>query len=170
MLLITNSSLPLVGAAHRWNAKLLFLCLMLISMSGQADSAIETEIRQLETSLLRVHQKQQSLFQQFQMIQELRRYELIQEGEIISSPPPTIMGGPLMGGPVIGGPVVGGPLPSYEEMVKQREVHQKRLQQYTEDLDELYAQYQELETEKKMLMEQIDYLLRSQLEQPAESE
>lgn len=163
MLLIKNSPLPIVGAAHRWNAKLLSLCLMLISMSGQADSAIETQIRQLETSLLRVHQKQQSLFQQFQMIQELRRHELIQEGEIISSPPSTIMGGPF-----IRGPVIGGPLPSYEEMVEQREVRQKRLQQHTEDLDELYTQYQELEIEKKMLMEQIDYLIRSQQEQSVE--
>src|SRR5690606_12656499 len=114
-------------------------------------SPVAAQMRLLETDLQRLHQKQQNIFQQFQMIQELRRYELMREGEITPAMPPAM--------------VMGGPLPSYEEMAGKREERHKRLERYTADLDQLYAQYQELENEKKYLMQQIDELSRSLMEQ-----
>ncbi len=133
--------------AFKSQIRLFFLYLLLTPLSTQADPVIEEQIRQLEASLSRLHQNQQNIFQQFQMIQELRRFELTQEEEIISSP--------------LTGSVMSETLPSYEEMVKRREARQKRLQQYTSDLDQLYSRYQDLEAERQFLIEQINNLAKS---------
>ncbi|CAE6492891.1 conserved hypothetical protein [Nitrosomonas nitrosa] len=144
--------------ALRCGIALLFCCMLPYAtalhaetLTESTESPVAAQMRLLETDLQRLHQKQQNIFQQFQMIQELRRYELMREGEITPSMPPAM--------------VMGGPLPSYEEMAGKREERHKRLERYTADLDQLYAQYQELENEKKYLMQQIDALSRSLMEQ-----
>lgn len=144
--------------AMRCGIAFLICCILSYATALHAETLIEStespvaaQMRLLENDLQRLHQKQQNIFQQFQMIQELRRYELMREGEITPSMPPAM--------------VMGGPLPSYEEMAGKREERHKRLERYTADLDQLYAQYQELENEKKYLMQQIDELSRSQMEQ-----
>ena len=151
---IMNTLLHFTSIAFRSHVKLFFFCLLLTPLSTQADPVIEEQIRQLEASLSRIHQNQQNIFQQFQMIQELRRFELTQEEEIISPP--------------LTGSVMSDTLPSYEEMVKRKETRQKRLQQHTSDLDQLYSQYQDLEVEKQFLIEQINNLVRSYQEKLAE--
>lgn len=141
---IMRTLLRFASIAFRSHVKLFFFCLLLTPLSTQADPVIEEQIRQLEASLSRIHQNQQNIFQQFQIIQELRRFEFTQEEEIISSPP-----------------VFSETLPEYEETVKRRETRQNRLQQYTSDLDKLYSQYQDLEAEKQFLIEQINNLAKS---------
>ncbi|SDH88565.1 hypothetical protein [Nitrosomonas sp. Nm132] len=157
----------LISINYECNVKLaLLLCLLLISLSTQAESVIDEQIRQLETSLLRIHQDQQNVFQQFQMKQELRRYELRQEEGITSLPQigtyPQTGTAPMSEFlPEIN---IGGSPPSYEEMVKNKQERQKRIRQYTSDMDQLYTQYLGLEVEKKILMEQIGDLKRSKQE------
>ncbi len=154
----------LIRIGYKCNVKLmLLLCLLLIPLSTQAESVIDEKIRQLETRLLRIHQNQQNIFQQFQMKQELRHYELRQEDGITSLPQietyPQTGTAPMS--EFLPGIVMGGSPPSYEEMVKNKQERRKRIRQYTSDMDQLYTQYLELEAEKKVLMEQIGDLKRS---------
>lgn len=165
-------TLRFIGINHGWGLKLLFfVCLLQISFSVQAGPANEKQILQLETSLLRIHQNQQNIFQQFQMIQELRRYELKQEEDITSLPPtgayPQMGENPMISEFLPGINIEGSP-PSYEEMTKKMKERQKRIQQYTSDLDRLHARYQELENEKVLLMEQLSELTKGKKEELTE--
>lgn len=166
-----------IGIACEWSARsVFFFCLLLISFLAQAESAIDEQIRLLESELLQIHQNQQNIYQQFQMTQELRRHELQQQEEITSIPPmgtyPPTGAFPELGtakmSEFLPEVTIGGSPPSYEEMVRKKQERQKRIRQYTLDLDRLHIQYQELETEKKVLMEQIADLKRSKLEQLSE--
>ncbi|WP_304053057.1 hypothetical protein [Nitrosomonas communis] len=167
---ITNKILRSIYIGNKYSVALAFLfCLLLHPLSLLAESAIDEQIRQLEANLLSIHQNQQNVFQQFQMIQELRRYELRQEEEVISSPQTGAYPQPQVGTATMSEflpPItIGGSPPSYEEMIKNKVERRKRIQQYTADMDRLYAEYLELETEKKILMEQINDLKRSKQEE-----
>ncbi|SDY12612.1 hypothetical protein [Nitrosomonas sp. Nm33] len=166
----TNRALRFIGIGYEWSAKFaVLLCLLLISFSAQAESAIDEQIRQLESELLQIHQNQQNVYQQFQMTQELRRHELQQQEEVATIPPmgtyPPTGTFPELGtakmSEFLPEVTIGGSPPSYEEMVRKKQERQKRIRQYTSDLDRLRTQYQELETEKKTLMEQIADLKQS---------
>ena len=161
-----------IGIIYGWGLKLLFfLFLLQISFSVHADPANEKQIRKLETSLLQIHQNQQDIFQQFQMIQELRRYELKQEEDITSLPQtgayPQMGKNPMISEFLPGINIDGSP-PSYEEMTKKNQERQKRILQYTSELDRLHAQYQELEHEKQILMEEISELTKGKNEELTE--
>jgi hypothetical protein len=126
----------------------LFLAVaVLIALSpalGVADSKVETEIKQLETALNRLNQAQQSVYQQFQMVQELRRSEVARSEE--GSPPTYGIAAP---------PV------SYEELQKQRQQREERLKDLTDELDRLYANYQALEEKKRPLLDRLNELTQS---------
>jgi hypothetical protein len=169
---IRNRALRFIGISYGWSTALfvfLPLCLLLISLSAQAQTVIDEQIRQLETNLIQINQNQQNIYQQFQMTQELRRNELQQQEEVTSIPPvgtyPQTGASPELGSAKMSDflpeVTIGGSPPSYEEMVRKKRERQKRIQQYNSDLDRLHAQYQELETEKRVLMEQITDLRRS---------
>lgn len=109
---------------------------------------IESQIQDLEASLLRTTQYQQSIFQQFQMLQEIRRFEVAQDNlTTLSQPPQT-------------GGALSSPIVDYDEAIRAKQDRQKKLQQHTFDLEALYQRFQELESEKRMIMEQIDLLNR----------
>lgn len=174
LLNITNRTLQFIGISYEWSTKFVFLlCLLLISLSAQAESAIDEQIRQLESDLLQINQNQQNIYQQFQMTQELRRHELQQQEEVATIPPmgtyPPTGAFPELGtakmSDFLPEVTIGGSPPSYEEMVRKKQERQMRIRQYTSDLDRLHAQYQELETEKRSLMEQIADLKRSKLQE-----
>ncbi|WP_287719527.1 hypothetical protein [Nitrosomonas sp.] len=59
--------------------KLLFFCLLLVSMSVPAVAGNEKQIFELEAAIMQQQQEQQILFQRFQMLQELRRHEITQD-------------------------------------------------------------------------------------------
>lgn len=110
--------------------------------------ALDSQIQELEAGLSRTTQHQQSIFQQFQMLQEIRRFEVAQDS-LIALPQPSQAGVTLTP-----------PVLDYDEVARAKQERLKRLQQYTMDLDVLYQRFQELEGEKRMIMEQIDLLTR----------
>ncbi|MCE7982372.1 MAG: tetratricopeptide repeat protein, partial [Caldilinea sp. CFX5] len=76
-------------------------------------------------------QEQQILFQQFQMLQELRRHEITQINQVLPSSSDI---------------TINGEAPKYEDPAKQRKEQADRIQRYTNELNELYTRYQEAET------------------------
>ncbi|HBV21786.1 MAG TPA: hypothetical protein DEF07_08725 [Nitrosomonas sp.] len=124
--------------------KLLSILLLLaLPISGWTEN--EKQILQLEKALMRVQQDAQATHQQFLMIQELRRNE-------------------MLGSPVAEFPsatVESTPIPKYEEMMRRQQERKDRVEQYTADLDRLYTRFRALEEERLMLMEQINQLEQS---------
>ncbi|TXI24797.1 MAG: hypothetical protein E6Q61_03935 [Nitrosomonas sp.] len=119
-----------------------------ISAQQSGQLIIEAQIQDLEASLLRTTQHQQSVFQQFQMLQEIRRFEVAQDSFT------TLSQSPQAGG------TLNSPIVDYDDAVRAKQDRQRKLQQYTLDLETLYQRFQELESEKRMIMEQIDLLNR----------
>ncbi|CAD86230.1 MULTISPECIES: hypothetical protein [Nitrosomonas] len=123
--------------------KLLFFCLLLVSMSVPAVAGNEKQIFELEAAIMQQQQEQQILFQRFQMLQELRRHEITQIEQAL----PT-------GSDVI----INGEAPKYEDVARQRKERAERVHRYTDELDELYMRYQETENERRALIEQLNGL------------
>ena len=119
---------------------LLFLFLAL-STPAWADTA--AEISQLEKTLTRIQQESQSTYQQFLMIQELRRNEI--DAPLPITIPPSLSSNSI-------------PIPKYEELVKEKQEKEDRIKKYTADLDRLKARYTELEDERQAISEQINSL------------
>jgi len=127
----------------RWRFAVLALCLSALAF---ADAATEAEIGRLQTQLDQLQQLQQSVYQQFQMIQELRRTEIdAQYPQVIQNSPDYAMGNSP---------------PNYEDMVRQRAERDARIKQYTDDLNRLYAQYQDLGNQKRSLIERLNLLIQ----------
>ena len=118
------------------------LLLLLLAMSIPVWADKGAEIRQLEQTLARIQQESQSTYQQFLMIQELRRNEM-SEAPVTAQPNP---------------PSKSIPIPKYEELIQLQQEKQERIGKYTADLDRLYARYRELEDEKQAIFEQINSL------------
>ncbi len=123
--------------------KLLFFCLLLVSMSVSAEMENEKQISELEVAIMQQQQEQQILFQRFQMLQELRRHEITQIEQAL----PT-------GSDVI----INGEAPKYEDTARQRRERTERVHRYTDELNELYVRYQETENERQALIEQLSGL------------
>ena len=123
--------------------KLLFLCLLLVSMSISAAADNEKQIAVLEIAVMRLQQEQQNLFQQFQMLQELRRHEIAQSEQALSAED---------------GIITSGEAPSYGNITKQRKERTERIRRYTDELEELHVRYQETENERRALIEQVNGL------------
>lgn len=112
-------------------------------MSGFAATGSETQILELEAAVMQQQQEQQTLFQQFQMLQELRRHEITQDNQTV---------------PIGSDIVMNGEVPKYEDMAKQRKERIERIRRYTDKLNELYTRYQEAENERRALIEQLNGL------------
>lgn len=117
---------------------LLFL-LLALSTPVWADTA--AEISQLEKTLTRIQQESQSTYQQFLMIQELRRNEIDAPLPIAVPPSPSSKSIPI---------------PKYDELVKEKQEKEDRIKKYTDDLDRLKARHTELEEERQAISEQIN--------------
>lgn len=100
----------------------------------------EAQIRELEKKLVRIQQESQSTYQQFLMIQELRRNEMAEISQAVRLPNPLSQSIPV---------------PNYEDLTKLKQEKQDRIDKYTTDLDRLYAHYRVLEDEKQAIFEQI---------------
>jgi hypothetical protein len=117
-----------------------------LSAVALADAATDAEIGRLQTQLEQLQHLQQSVYQQFQMIQELRRTEIdAQYPQVIQNSPDYAMGNPP---------------PNYEDVVRQRAERDNRIKQYTYDLNRLYAQYQDLENQKRSLVDRLNVLIQ----------
>jgi hypothetical protein len=111
---------------------------------AQANAELDAEAKRIEATLGRISQAQQSTYQQFQMVQELRRAELARpdpfapQSNVGIAPPPQ----------------------DYNELQRQREERENRIKERTAELDRLYARYQELEEQKRPLLERMGELGR----------
>lgn len=132
-----------------WISLMLFLSFPFVVLAQsdtgqtQADPArvqIEAQMRRIESALSRIISEQQSLYQQFQMLQEMRRSELqrTQESAMSYTPPPSP--------------------PNYEDLVREREAREERIQRYGDELDRLYARYRDLDSQKQPLLDALSQL------------
>ena len=105
---------------------------------------VDPRITQLEMALSHVSQEQQSVYQQFQMLQELRRNEIQDSNPLIQG-----MGGVKDMPPI-----------SYDESISLQRERKERFNQHTRDLDRLYARYAELGEQKKVILDQLRELAK----------
>lgn len=115
---------------------LLFLIGLLASVA-YAEPEVDGEIRQLQSQIFAIQQEQQSLFQQFQMLQSLRRDEQQAAHPAVIENPPIYSSD--------------NPPPNYDDMVRDKAARDERIRQYTSDLNTLYARHQSLEQQKQPL-------------------
>jgi hypothetical protein len=111
---------------------------------AQTSADSDAEIRRIQAVLAVIQQTQQGVYQQFQMVQELRRAELgrpdpfAPQANVGIAPPPQ----------------------DYNELQREREARETRIKEYTAELERLYARYQELEEQKRPLLERLGELAR----------
>jgi type II secretory pathway pseudopilin PulG len=104
---------------------------------GQTD--VDAELRRVQAALNVIQQTQQGVYQQFQMVQELRRAELGRPDPF--APQPNVGIAP--------------PPQDYNELQRQREERESRIKERTAELERLYARYQALEEQKRPLLERM---------------
>jgi predicted nucleic acid-binding Zn-ribbon protein len=111
---------------------------------AQTSADSDAELRRIQAALAVIQQTQQGVYQQFQMVQELRRAELgrpdpfAPQANVGIAPPPR----------------------DYAELQRERETRETRIKEYTAELERLYVRYQELEEEKRPLLERLGELAR----------
>ncbi len=127
--------------------KRILVLLLIVPAFVWADSSqnIQDLISQHESELVRIQQEAQTAHQQFQMIQELRRYEM-SETSVSIQPSVTVDSMPA---------------PNYDDIVKRKKEKQARIQQYGIDLDTLYLRHKELNERRNALFNEIEYLKRT---------
>lgn len=103
------------------------------------DEALQQMLR-LETALGRIVQEQQSVYQQFQMVQELRRNE-----ERFA----------LLRSPIYG---AAGAFPNFDDLQRQDEARVQRRNDLQAESERLYGRYRELEEQKRPLLENLALL------------
>src|SRR5262245_27968252 len=102
------------------------LALLLCTALAFAQTEADTELKRLEAALGRINQEQQNVYQQFQMVQELRRVELARPDPF--APQPTVGIAP--------------PPRDYNDLQREREAREARIKDLTVELDRLSARYQ----------------------------
>jgi chromosome segregation ATPase len=119
---------------------LLALALLLCSGLSLAQETVDVQIKRLETALERIQAEQQSVYHQFQMVQELRRSEIQQYEQSIQvyTPPATP--------------------PNYDDVVREKEARDARMRRYDDEVERLYDRYRELEEQKRPLLERLSEL------------
>lgn len=126
--------------------KLLFWLWLTMTMPVFAANHSEQQIVTLEAAVAQLQQEQQTLFQQFQMLQELRRHEMTLSDQTYTTTHEVN---------------VGGEAPRYEDAVQKQRESDEKIQRYTRELNDLYTRYQEVENERNVLIEQIKGLQMS---------
>ena len=126
--------------------KLMLMSLLLLSLplSAADDVQKQKQIQEVEVALSMLQQEQQNLFQQFQMLQELRRQELLQENSIIvqQNQPP----------------VTGNATLNYDEVQKRERERLARIKDYTARLSEIHERYQGIDRERQVLIGELTAL------------
>lgn len=123
------------------------LLILLLSSAGWVFAEADPRLRELQAEYEHVQQEQQSMYQQFQMVQELRRNEL-QDRQ-----PSAIQGYSAAGNDAA-------KALDFDENVRRQRERQERLQGYDRDIERAYGRYMELSNRKKVLLEQIAELAK----------
>jgi hypothetical protein len=114
----------------------LILALLCSSFSAAADT--KEELQSLYAALSSLTQEQQSVFQQFQMLQELRRAN---EQAFFNSQ--------------IRASQFGSEIPSYADVIQQQKDVVRHGEALAQQADQLYAQYSEIAARKSLLQQRI---------------
>lgn len=123
---------------------LLLLLMLAVPLYAGADPETEAETKRIEAVLARIQQAQASLYQQFQMAQELRRAELAKSDPF--APQPNVSAAPPG---------------DYNEVQRLREARDQRIKDLGAELERLYARYQDLEAQKAPLLNRLGELTRT---------
>ena len=116
----------------RGRAALYLVAAVLCFGWGTAHPAGE-DLKGLQDTLNLLNQEQQAVYQQFQMIQQLRR----SNAEPVTPP------------------IGGGPPGNYDEMVASKRAQAERDEAYARELRDLYQRHRDIEREKQPVIEQI---------------
>lgn len=119
-----------------WFAAL--FCVLLPTYLGSSAFA-QDGAKRIRDELTLVQQEQQAVFQQFQMVRELRNELMV--------PPPTQ--------PALSGYGMGQAIPNYEDVVAAQRDRDQRLVEYSQRMEQLYARYQELDGRRQALVEEL---------------
>ena len=109
---------------------------------GQTAAAIAQQIRQVEGALGRLSQEQVAVYQQFQMVQEMRR----SEERLALQRLPIYRISTLV------------PPPSVEDIQRDEDARVQRMNELQAEVDRLYARYRELEEQKRPLLDSLGTL------------
>ena len=128
----------------RWVA----LVVVLLAAQGWPAENVLQQMRQIEAALGRITQEQQAVYQQFQMVQELRRNE---ERQLLPMQTYSL-----------------GPTPrNYEDVKRDEETRALRVRELQYELDRLYTRYRELEDQKRPLLDTLSALAQQRVQEPA---
>lgn len=116
--------------------RIILLLFLVASATAFASTSKAENLGKLESALNGVRQEQQSVFQSYQMLRDLRLKE-VEEGSPIY------------------GKDINTPPPNYDDVVRGQLEREQRIQQYTDELKRLSLRYLELEEQRKALVEQI---------------
>ena len=113
----------------------------LLASVAFAQSEIDTEVRSIQAQIAAIQQEQQSVYQQFQMLQTFKRDEQLAANPLVieNSPVYSRDNAP----------------PNYDDMVREKQARQDRIRQYGNDLNVLYDRYQALEQQKQALFARL---------------
>ncbi len=112
------------------------LALLVLSFTAAADD--KTELQNLYAAMNALNQEQQALFQQFQMLQELRRTNDRAFDAILLRPPQATT-----------------EVPNYSDYVQAQRDAVRRAEELAQRTDQLYAQYGEIGAKKALLQQRI---------------
>jgi len=116
------------------------LVIGLLAAPAWAADDIDQEIHRVESILASISQEQQSVYQQFQMVQALRLAEERHMQPLPITPPETA--------------------PNYEDVRRDDNSRATRVRQYQDELERLYSRYRELAEQKKQLLETLSSLVQ----------
>jgi flagellar biosynthesis/type III secretory pathway chaperone len=122
------------------------VALLLLYGSVWAAESLDQQARRIESALTRITQEQQALYQQFQMIQQLRANEERQLLPIPTTVPPS---------------------PNYEDITRDQYARAQRVRDLQSELDRLYARYRELEEQKRPLLDALSTLAQQRADEAA---
>jgi chromosome segregation ATPase len=145
-----SRSLDSIASIAKLMVRRLLPALALLAGTAWAADGVQQQVRAVEAALARITQEQQSIYQQFQMAQELRRTDERQMQPM-----------PLYGVPTSS---------NYEDIKRDEAARAQRVKDLQAEADRLYARYRELEEQKKPLLEQLSALAQQRTEaQPLQS-
>jgi hypothetical protein len=121
----------------------LLLLIALVAGPVWCADGIEQQVRYIEAAIGRINQEQQSLYQQFSMVQELRRNDERQLGLPGYTVPPST---------------------NFDEARRQEAARAQRIREHQSELDRLYARYRELEDQKRDLLQTLSSLAQQSSE------
>lgn len=118
--------------------RMMIWLLPLLALSFTAAADDQGELQRLYTALTAFNQEQQALFQQFQMLQELRRAN--DRAFYASQLRP---------------PQYTAEVPNYADVVQAQKDVIRRGEELAQQTDELYARYNEISTKKALLQQRL---------------